>query len=114
GLGRGERGLRAVGSIVAPAAPGARTRWEHLVAAPRFGAGPEQLVSRPALTRDVLGAAQLTVKRRVSVLPADDLAGRQVVKLHLPAIPAQHPSRRPSVQRQRERRPRLVRPPPTT
>ncbi len=102
-LRRGGASLRALRAEVTPAAPVTGIGREYLVTAPRLGIGLEPRVRRLALGGDILGPPQLPPKRLWRVVPAHDLAGRQVMQFHRGARPAQHPARRDRVQRERQR-----------
>jgi hypothetical protein len=108
-----------MGPVVAPAAPRTGTRREDLVnlviRQSRRPAGlidvraaPEPLIGRGALRGDVLGPAQLPGQGLSRVFPGQHPASRQMMQLHPPARPAHHTLGRERVQRQRQRRPRVV------
>jgi len=101
GAGRGADG--AVLPVITPATARPRTRREHLVAACGGQAAAKGRVGVAALSRDVLGPAQLPRQRLVRVLPAEHDPGGQMVQFDPAARAPQRPGRGHCVDSQGER-----------
>ena len=101
GAGRGTNG--AVLPVVTPATARPRTRREHLVVLCRGQAAAKGRVGLAALSRDVLGPAELPRQRLVRVLPAKHAPGGQMVQFDPVARAPQRPGRGHCVDSQGER-----------
>jgi pimeloyl-ACP methyl ester carboxylesterase len=102
-IGAGRSANGAVLPVITPATARPRKRREHLVVLCGGQAAAKGRVGVAALSRDVLGPAQLPRQRLVRVLPAEHAPGRQMVQFDPVARAPQRPGRGHCVDSQGER-----------